>query len=497
MCSDGSSNKPLIIHNKPRSFFLSDTENHEHCCPIDGCTATFRRMDKHLQTKRHKLRPGNPEYHRYLKMGQKTCRSEDVDQQTKPVEDVVNEEAIPDESDTDEDYVPSDVEGDEEGDESDSVLDRDINDEMKSEIPAFKKWLESFGGGSKSKASCSQTAQQVKLVLKNFGDQSFRHDSIISNLDQIEQEFIPKMLETKQASTVKNHLLSFQKFVKWGTMKQKQWISNDCADSVNDHIKMWNTSLHKMISTRAHEKKELHRRAIVTVEQVQAYLNGDRAQKAQEILENSDSSESISQQDHTISRNHLIMLLVLANASRAGPVINLTIEEVLNAEDNIHGDRCVINVLVHKTEEKYGTAQISLSTDEYELLRAYIENIRARVPAPFKNEEAVFITWSGREMSQSEVANVITRELIRAGGRDVRSSCTIMRKSIVSILLQMNLGARTEQDLASLMKHSQNMQKKTYDIRVADNAMAKMSGLVFKVMAGKNLNEHDLVEEKV
>jgi len=335
----------------------------------------------------------------------------------------------------------------------------------------------------------------VRIVLQNFGDRKFTDSSVIANLDQLEQEFIPRMLKTKQASTVKNYLLAFQKFVRWARMKLKTWISNVCADSINNHVQCWNTSLHKLISTRAHEIKSLHRKSIVTSDQVQLYLNGVRAEKAQEILNG--ELDTVSQQDHTNARNHLIILLVLANATRSGPIINMKISDVVSAEDNIHGDRCVMNVLVHKTEQKYGTAQISLSVEEYGLLRSYIDNIRSRVPAGSIDSEAVFITWSGRQMSQSEVANVITIELLRAGGRNIRTSCTMMRKSIVSVLLQMDLGARTEQDLASLMKHSQTMQKKTYDIRVADNAMAKMSGMVFKIMAGKDLTNADLAGENV
>lgn len=407
------------------------------------------------------------------------------------------DEAQLDENDTDEEYVPQNDEDDEDEEDEKEVEDESggIVEEMNAEIQAHEIWLKSFGGGSKSKAASSQSGKHIRIVMKNFGDQSFHSSSIIGNLNHIEVDFVPKMLETKQASTVKNYLLSFQKFAKWAIMKQKPWISKDSADSVNEHIQIWNTSLHKLISTRSHEKKDIHRRAIVTVEQIQAYLNSDRAEQAQEVLDNSENAETLTLEDHTNARNHLIMLLVLANATRAGPVINLKIQDVINAEDNVHDDRVVMNVLVHKTEQKYGTAQISLTTGEYDFLRGYIENVRPRVPSQFKDEEAVFITWTGRQMSQSEIANVITRELIRAGGRNIRTSCTMMRKSIVSLLLQMDLGARTEQDLAALMKHSQTMQKKTYDIRVADNAMAKMSGLVFKVMSGKDLHEHDLVED--
>ena len=552
-------------------------------CPADECESLVQRLDKHLRQK-HGLRTGQDKYVEYMLLakrdsykvsvsvpeysdcGEDTGNEKDDDHELErrkkrryleksskktedrnkgdEDEDVNGEDEEGNDKDDEEYYYNNDNEDDDDEYNSDEDIENDKNDnvseEMLDEVTSFCEWLQGIGGSWKSEITSKQTSNQVLIVLRKFGT-DFSLEKVTGNLDKLEKEFIPIMLENKQASTVKNYLLSFKRFVVWANLKNKRWFFRETADIIFNQINLWNQSLHKMITHRRNVNKLEHRKSAITVKQVCMYLKGDRAKAGQDVFarytssclreeegddddnnnnnnnNNNDNNSAgsggcshvdgvrtdmednennvLTQAEHTLARNYLIMLMVLSNASRAGPIINLKVGEVEAARDNVHEELHVINVLLHKTQKTYGAAQISLRREDFTNLWTYVTKIRPEV-VKSKAVDDVFVTWSGRPLNQSEVANIITSELMVATGRDKRSSCTVMRKSIVSILLQLDLGARTEKDLASLMKHSQGMQRRTYDLRVADKNMARMSNLVFKVMSGQEITKEDVSTTK-
>ncbi len=357
------------------------------------------------------------------------------------------------------------------------------------EVSHFKQFLQSFGGGEKTVAVTNQIAAHVVAILKHFG-QDFSANTVINNLEQVEVNFITPSLATLQASTIKNYLLDFDRFVDWGRHKQRGWVDDGSADSIDYHIRNWMKSLNKRIAVRSHQTKVAHGARAIGVNDVQLYLSSERCNAGIQLLD-SESVLPLGMEEHTRARNYLIMIVILSNATRAGPIVSLCIQDVEAAKTNIHDGRHVMKVNTHKTAASYGPAQLCLGAEQFRHLVTYVEQIRPHIDKSSEQEQ-VFISWTGRPLDQSQVANIVTVELTMAVGGDVRSSCTLMRKSIVSLVLQMNLGARNERDLATLMKHSERMQKHTYNLAVADNNMARMSRLVFKVITGKRVNERDL-----
>lgn len=479
------------LSNSPKKSHLQRTRT-MITCPVEGCMSVVSRIDKHLN-RMHDLRSGHKEYKRYISLS----KSEDFKRRV--LDESPNEEDDSEDSDDkleEEDFPQNDKE---DNVEQELAPTEEVPEGMRGEASAFRAWLQSFGGGSKTSHGSHQMQKQVLLVLGSFGD-DFSKENVTDNLEKLEHEFIPKCLKTKQASTVKTYLLTFSKFSNWAKLKSKSWMTFETADCIDKQIKIWNQSLNKDISRRNCQIKMDHQRSSVTVEEVQMYLDGKRAKEGREVfaqladeaVAQASNKFVLTQRLHTAARNHLIMLLVLSNATRAGPILNLRLKDVENARANVHNGCHVMNVMQHKTQVTYGAAQISLKQTDFAFLESYINNIRSKILDLSADTEDVFVSWKGRPLTQSDVANIITVELTCAVERDLRVSCTIMRKSIVSILLQMDLGVNNEQDLASLMKHSDTMQKRTYDVRVADQNMARMSNLVYKVMSGQSPTCKDL-----
>lgn len=73
---------------------------------------------------------------------------------------------------------------------------------------------------------------------------------------------------------------------------------------------------------------------LLTTEQVNRYLAGDKAKRGQLLLQQAGMVRPIqvSMSDHTAMRNYMIMELVISNASRASGIINMNIVDVSQAE---------------------------------------------------------------------------------------------------------------------------------------------------------------------
>ena len=179
-----------------------------------------------------------------------------------------------------------------------------------------------FSGGSKTSDAACQMQRQVMAILKVFGD-DFSAETLSGNLENLEHNFIKVMLKTVQASTVKNYLLSFNSFVQFADVKNKDYIAHEVVERIGTQVSLWNRSLGKLILKRSHATKQRHQKDVITVEEVNEYLSGSRAEEAKEILNRynkpSMCNVGVTANDHTVSRNYLIMALILRNATRTGP----------------------------------------------------------------------------------------------------------------------------------------------------------------------------------
>lgn len=145
----------------------------------------------------------------------------------------------------------------------------------------------------------------------------------------------------------------------------------------------------------------------------------------------------------------------------------MKVDEVDAALENVYLDRHVVNVVQHKTMSLYGAAQLSLNCYHFKLLKAFVDHIRPLIQSFEETRHGhptlnVFLSWSGRTLNQSQLSNIISSELSTSSNKASRTSCMVLRKSVVSTMLESDIGASNERGLANLMKHYDAMQKRTY-----------------------------------
>lgn len=395
------------------------------------------------------------------------------------------------------DYNPNDNSNDKDDDEYDYYDDPTrgydcLTDWMKKDLGEFKESQEMFGISPHWKGQADQEVKKVSKILQIMGN-DFSVQTVTHRLKLIQKDANDGWLSKFHASTIKNYFLALRKFLKWARLERKEWLPDVSYSIVVDKIGLITRNLNKQIMLRSTERRDESRKTAITDEQIRMYRHGERSVLARQMFQDYlmgrlEVECPLTKDTHTLLRNRLVMQILLSNATRAGPIVNLRVKDVERAQDNVFKGIHVMKVVNHKTNLAYGIAHLSLPKDIFTHLMFYVQNIR---PTLHPGVEDVFVTFPGKSMNQSLLANAITKELADAncGREKLRTSATTIRKYVVSKTLDMDLGTEVEKGLAELMKHSDKMQKTYYNLSNRDKQMAKMSTFVLEQTFGMQMGE--------
>ena len=176
---------------------------------------------------------------------------------------------------------------------------------------------------------------------------------------------------------------------------------------------------------------------LIQPEVFQTYLRSERATSARKFLQDRQYDCKLSLRDeHALVRNYIIINMLLHNGSRSGIIKELVMSNYTAArKKGATGGNYVIHVTKHKTLESHGAAQLVLPEDIFQLLSSYIE-IRKKLPNYSEAMEAdlhpVLVNYTGSHVTQSDVANLLTRELETCGLQADRASSRTIRKAAVT-----------------------------------------------------------------
>lgn len=363
---------------------------------------------------------------------------------------------------------------------------------MAGEMDEFLTWYQGIGGGFRGHAQAVQAKRRVEEVLVDFGN-DFTEPALVRQFIHMESTVIPRMLNKSKPGTVYGYLNDFSKFVEWGYLRGRSWVTGEAANRIQTQIKSWNTSLQKKITQNVQDRKALDADRVLGPEVIAAWRTGDRAVAAQRLLGNNKASgdtNELGNSSYVMVRNYLIVTMTLSNACRAGPVRSMTVGEVSRAS-SAPGGRKVVLVKEHKTSSVYGPQHIGLSEQDFGDLGTFISKLRPAAVRAGVVCDRVFLTWKGTEMSGPDLAMLMKAEFQRTG-TEKAVGFSLLRKSAVTMFRDMRLGGDQEGDLASLMKHSVDTQQKIYDVSTATDNMARTSGVVEKLFNGLALTAVDL-----
>ena len=77
---------------------------------------------------------------------------------------------------------------------------------------------------------------------------------------------------------------------------------------------------------------------------IKDYTKGENGRRAVALL--TSENDRLSPAEHARVRNYLIMLLVISNAPRCGPLINLNVRHITEAETRVVNNQHILHVSI-------------------------------------------------------------------------------------------------------------------------------------------------------
>ena len=134
-----------------------------------------------------------------------------------------------------------------------------------------------------------------------------------------------------------------------------------------------------------------------------------------------ESSENVipCQKEYILVRDYLLTMLCINNG-RSGGLANMTLGEFRAAKK--HDDDYLILVKKHKTFATHRPANILCSASMYQSLGTFINKFRNQLgDVDTANTAPVFLTWSLRKMTSSQIGAQIDSSWRKVFGKDVTS----------------------------------------------------------------------------
>jgi len=491
--------------------------HHRRQCPVDGCTASVKRLSSHLQS--HKIAAGSLKYKRLLAKARtdfKQCTTDATgmmfdsmshnapesvshsvllssaaapEQQNDGSPPAVDRAAagmlLVSDSHTAFQSVSSATAVEQENSESavttaqpvvnnaeeDTSADDDVsrlhdsaervlmNDDHATQLHKFMTWMMSPDGGLKNIKSAKQHMTQIRAILKITGEQSLSALWDNSVLDAFTS--YAKVMKYLPA-TSKSYLNSLKHFYHFVTAASI--VTGDDVQQVTrmlERVKHWIAAYRKQCSKHTQQKMNEDLNRLIQPEQVEAFRKSECALSAIKTLGSltDDSQLVVTQTDYVLVRDFLLTEIALTNANRSGVLSNMTLKQFKIARKV--EDQFVVSVDDHKTSATYGPAKVVLSPSLHSWLLLYVDKLRIPLFSSNSADDAMFVTWNGESMSSGQITKCI-QSIWRKAGLGEGISMNIMRKSAVSSVHQNR--PEISSQLADLMCHRLTTAQKCYRV---------------------------------
>jgi site-specific recombinase XerD len=327
----------------------------------------------------------------------------------------------------------------------------------------FIEYLTNPLGLRKSMSNAVQQKQQAQKILDTIPGSTVSEKLNPTTFRRLEYEgFIRDVLLKKmQPGTTRSYLCSMRHFLRY--VKQEGIKDATSCDRCILYINTWYASMSVVAIERAQTvREEQDQEADDGEDPLVAYETSHNARSAVVLLGTAMSNEGtggLTALDANKARNHLLTILGLTNAQRAGAVINIKMCEFMQRRNSrTRADKQVILVRQHKTYKGYGSARVVLSKQLALMVDAYVKYLRPKyVGAKGEDQQPLFLSATGEQMTHS----LFTKSLKKQTGSDI----TLTKNRKIVVTRRMKRGA-TDQEMAELaqhMTHSTRTQHMYYD----------------------------------
>lgn len=219
-------------------------------------------------------------------------------------------------------------------------------------------------------------------------------------------------------------------------------------------LSLWFQALRKMVGQRTVELQVLEEQCLLTLKQIQGFLNSKYATDVvSELLRN---RESIAPQQFCDCRNFIAAVMQVRTGVRSGPFASMVAHDIKRANFG-RNNMYTITIPKHKTAHVYSTQHICVNKETFQWLLKFLEMREKFLPQPC--HEYVFTSMTGRPATSSQISAFVNSTWQKSGvlnESQPRLNATRVSKALVTIRREMMPGE--EENLATAMAHSRRVQ---------------------------------------
>ena len=294
--------------------------------------------------------------------------------------------------------------------------------------------------------------------------------------------------------TVKNYLSAFSHFLDF---------LQACYSSQHLDITGMRTVLrgivhtvNKFVAEEAQRRKLQCREKVIPASLISKYFDHKTAHKLLTDLKKKgkDGVNHVEIKERESVRNQLLLQMALSSGKRCGALSDMKCSQVYNAE-KVDGERVVL-VEDGKTFRTSGAAGIHFSSKDYNDLVFYITYLRPKSAV----SDQVFCQIDGQHSTPSELNNFIQTAFNDFGlmtNMDVpHITCSLIRKSLVSIAREGDLSREDQITMATHMDHTIGTADRIYDTSSGVKCTARFSKIVDRFFQFEHDDEEDADEDE-
>ena len=365
-------------------------------------------------------------------------------------------------------------------------------------LKTFREWLQSVDGGMKPIRSTKQHSNVV-MSMAHFTDPSGKDYSCLLQRAPMNSWVTNFEAKGRQPGTIKTYLGSLKLFYRFLTITNPSYVDSDpkMVIQMKEIVDQWSRNYAKKVEKAKNAKQLDELSKLPTPEDIKKLDSSDHQKGAIKTLTTflSIASKTPTRKEFCLCRDYLITNIILDNASRSGCISNMTLKEFDNAEFQQSDCSSIIFVHEHKTSYN-GPAMLSLSATLMEHLTVFVEKVRNKVPDMSTNENhPVFISWSGRQMAVSMVAQQLNMFWKHSTLQNLEHRMTANRLRKMTVSVVHTNAPELKKPLANLMNHDVRTAEKKYLLedkkrKVADTC-AKVRELVRTDFSSKSTELKD------
>ena len=288
-----------------------------------------------------------------------------------------------------------------------------INKDIQKILDQFYVFLQGPDKGTKERSNYQRyhDVKRIVIVTKPANLSEF----LVNDARIVKEKYIMNYCANHQpkpigAGSISKYMSSLLEFVDFIILEK---ISTDLdihsLNSVKIRIKLWRKKLNRVSRLDKHRRDHIDEEMLVYVsqEQVLKYEHSEHASKTRELFQTILNSR-LTRTKFCRVRDHLYSLVHFSNSHRSGVTANMTLEEFQKAKQDKDGIWTIL-VWDHKTVSDYGPANVELTSDSYELLNTFVNQIRPKMKIIKSNN--VFLSWEGKRVT-SGIISIIVKKYI-------------------------------------------------------------------------------------